>query len=116
MKLGDVKPHEEAGARENFFLPLLNAWNVLAYDRYKPGSGEERFIGSLLSELYQQTTDPTITLSGRQIDVIDALTEVAGIPHQKRQSKIPIPDKLLHYNEWILSEEYHDRLTRATKK
>jgi hypothetical protein len=111
----------EAGGgkdRLQFFTPLLWAWDALAYDRYEPGSEDEHMAGSTLySYAGSINGGPTIKLTNPlQVKILDAITEVAGIPHKKGQGEIPIPDKLQHYHEWIFSQEYQELLAKAKAK
>lgn len=102
----------------DFFQPLLNSWDALVYDRYEPGSQEERVAGSSL-HYYSSCDDggPSIKLSDPlQIKIIDALADVAQIPHQKGQAEIAIPKKIREYDKWIFSKEYQDRVARAKAK
>ncbi len=92
--------------RRDFFSPLLLAWDALAYDRYEPGLIQEASAGETLNYHYQASHEPTIKLSDPQIRIIDALAEAVGIPHQKGQTEIEIPEKLRHYEKWVLSEDY----------
>lgn len=87
----------EPGKRE-FFHPLLLAWDAIAYDHFEPGSNTERTVAH---DLWVESTRETkkvrqnIVLSDPlQIKIIDALTEVAGIPHKKEKAEIEIPEKL----------------------
>jgi hypothetical protein len=79
----------EPGKWENF-EPLRNAWDVLNYERYQPGSDYEHLAGNSVYGLYQsrlsekapnpeviRLTDPV------QVQMIDALTEAADIPHER---------------------------------
>jgi hypothetical protein len=101
---------------KDFSLPLLLAWDALAYDRYGAGSFEEGSIGLTLQYYYQSTHEPAIRLSHPQIRIIDALTEAVGIPHQRGQAEIEIPEKLRHYDEYIFSKEYQKLVAKAKTK
>jgi hypothetical protein len=102
----------------SFFTPLRRAWDALAYERYEPGSEDEHMAGSTLCSYTGSINGgPTIKLTNPlQVKILDAITEVAGIPHKKGQSEIPIPDKLQHYHEWIFSQEYQELLAKAKAK
>jgi hypothetical protein len=107
---------EESGDEriKAFFAPLRRAWDVLAYERYEPGSSEEHQSGILLSRLHRYYRESTIRLSDPlQVKVIDALTEVCAIPHVRGQAEIEIPEKLRDYDRWILSTEYQEKLGKA---
>jgi hypothetical protein len=101
----------------SFYFPLRFAWDALAYDRYEPGSLEERKAGAAVEYHYHGTHEQAIKLSHPlQVRIIDALTEAVGIPHQKGQAEIEIPKNLKHYHEkWIFSKEYQERLAKARK-
>jgi len=51
-----------------------------------------------------------------QVRVLDALTEAAGVPHQRGKSEVEIPEKLRNYNQYLMSPEYQARLTEAQMK
>ena len=107
-------PNQEKG--ESFFT-LRSAWDALAYDRYEIGSKEEGLAGSVLQAYYAATHEPTIKLSDpRQVRLLDALTEAAGIPHQRGQADIEIPEKLRNYTTYQLSAEYQTRWAQAHVK
>jgi hypothetical protein len=104
-------PDKEKG--ETFFT-LRSAWDALAYDRYEIGSKEEGLAGSVLQATYAATHEPTIKLfDPRQVRLLDSLTEAAGIPHQRGQAEIEIPEKLRNYNKYVMSNEYQTRWTQA---
>jgi hypothetical protein len=66
---------------------------------------------------YQATHEPVIKLSDPvQIKTIGALTEAVGLPHERGQSVIKIPEKLKSYNKLILSKEYQERVAEAKAK
>lgn len=48
-----------------------------------------------------------------QVDILDALGDDLGIKRTKRQTEIPIPEKLKDYPGYRLSLEYHQRVTQA---
>ena len=96
---------------------VRSAWDALSYDRYEPGSREEGLAGSVLQAYYGATREPTIKLTHpMQVKVLDALTEAAGVPHQRGQTEIEIPEKLRNYNRYLMSPEYQARLTEAQAK
>jgi hypothetical protein len=73
--------------------------------------------GNTLYHHYLRTREPVIKLSHPiQIRIIGALTQAVGIPHQKGQAEIEIPEKLKHYLKWILSKEYQERWPKAYSK
>jgi hypothetical protein len=107
-------PNKEKG--ESFFT-LRSAWDALAYDRYEIGSKEEGLAGSVLQAYYSATHEPTIKLSdSRQVRLLDALTEAAGIPHQRGKAEVQIPEKLRNYNKHVMSNEYQERWAQAQAK
>jgi hypothetical protein len=72
--------------------------SVMAYDRYEVGSREEGLAGSTMQMYYWATHEPTIKLTDPgQVRTLDALTEAVGIPHQRGQTEIQIPEKLRNY-------------------
>lgn len=73
----------------------------------QPGSADENIAGIQISDAYK--VDPTIQLNETQVRMIDALTEVAGIPHRGGQSEIPIPDKFADLDRLRSSPEYQRR-------
>jgi hypothetical protein len=108
-----ASPNEQRAER---FHTLRRAWDALAYEQYEPGSREEGLAGSELQAYYGATHEPTITLSPLQTQITDAMAEAAGIPHKKGQTAIEIPEKLRHYNRYLLSPEYQERLSQAQAK
>ena len=44
------------------------------------------------------------------------LAEAVVIPHQKGQAEIEIPDKIKHYDEWIFSKEYRERVAKVKSR
>jgi len=96
---------------------VRSAWDALSYDRYEPGSREEGLAGSVLQAYYGATREPSIKLTHpMQVKVLDALAEAAGVPHQRGQTEVEIPDKLRNYNQYIMSPEYQARLTETQAK
>jgi hypothetical protein len=103
--------------KNDFWSPILRAWDALAYDRYDPVSEVELMAGKTLYYHYLLTREPVIKLSHPiQVQIIDALTEAVGIPHQKGQAEIKIPEKLKHYLKWIMSKECKERWPKAYSK
>jgi hypothetical protein len=51
-----------------------------------------------------------------QVRVLDALAEAGGVPHQRGQTEIEIPEKLRNYNQYLMSPEYQAQLTEAQAK
>jgi hypothetical protein len=101
----------------NFFWQLRAAWDALAYDHYNPGSDTEMYTGIAMWSYYRRSHKPAIKLSHpSQVQAIDAMTEAVGIPHQKGQAEIEIPEKLRNYVGYQLSPEYQDRVAAAKMK
>jgi len=99
------------------FFTVRSAWDALSYDRYEPGSREEGLAGSVLQAYYGATREPTIRLTHpMQVRVLDALTEAAGVPHERGKSEVEIPEKVRNYNQYLMSPEYQARLTEAQVK
>ena len=70
--------------------------------------------GSILQAYYGDTKEPTIRLTNpKQVQLLDAMAEAAGVPHQRGQTEIAIPDKLRNYNQYLMSSEYQERWTQA---
>lgn len=96
---------------------LRTAWDALAYDRYEVGSKEEHLAGVSLQMYYNETREPTIKLTEPgQVRTLDALTEAVGIPHQRGQTEIEIPEKVRQYRKYRMSEEYRQRWNEARAK
>jgi hypothetical protein len=91
-----------------FWTPISVAWDVLTYDRYEPGSSPEQDTGMSVSYRYNRSREPVIKLSDPQVRMLDALAEAVGMPHQKGQTEIEIPEKLRDYENWVMSEEYEE--------
>ena len=107
-------PNKEKG---EMLFTLRTAWDALAYDRYEIGSKEEGLAGSTLQAYYGATHEPTIKLiDPRQVRLLDALTEAAGVPHQRGQTEVQIPEKLRNYNKYVMSNEYQTRWAQAQAK
>jgi hypothetical protein len=96
---------------------VRSAWDALSYERYEPGSREEGLAGSVLQAYYHATREPKIKLTDpMEVRVLDALTEAAGVPHQRGQAEIEIPEKLRNYNRYLMSPEYQAKLDEAQAK
>ena len=109
---GRIKPEQA-----EFFDPLRYAWDAIAYDHYDTGTAAAGLAGSTLSMYYNATHNPLITLTDQaQIRLLDAMAEAARIPHEKGRAEIEIPEKLRHYNKWLMSPEYHQRFAAANAK
>lgn len=94
--------------KQRFFRTLRIAWDVLIYDRFlEPGSATENTAGINISDAYKE--DPTIRLNDAQVSLIDALAEVAGIPHPRRQNQILIPQKFADLDQLRSSPQYQRR-------
>ena len=48
--------------------------------------------------------------------MVDALTEVVGVPHERGQTEVIIPEELRNYSKWVMSQEYQDRLKSGTSR
>lgn len=107
---------ETGNPSQDFFSQLRAAWDVLAYDRYEPGSIVESEAGSDLQIDYLMTHENVIKLSRLQVRVIDALAEAVGIPHERGQAEIEIPQKLRDYNKYRQSKEYRELVAKAQSK
>jgi hypothetical protein len=67
---------------------VRSAWDALSYDRYEAGSREEGLAGSILQAYASATGEPKIKLTHpTEVRVLDALTEAAGVPHQRGQTE-----------------------------
>ena len=96
---------------------VRNAWDALNYDKYEPGTRAEGLAGSILQAYASATREPTIKLTHpMEVRVLDAFTEAAGVPHQRGQTEIDIPEKLRNYNRYLMSPEYQAKLTEAKAK
>ena len=96
---------------------VRSAWDALSYDRYEPGSREENLAGSILQAYAGAKGEPKIQLTHpMEVRLLDAFTEAAGVPHQRGQTEIEIPEKLRNYNRYLMSPEYQTRLTEAKAK
>jgi hypothetical protein len=96
---------------------VRSAWDALSYDRYEPGSREEGLAGSVLQAYYGATREPTIKLTHpTEVRVLDALTEAAGVPHQRGKTEVEIPEKVRNYNQYLMSPEYQAKLAEAQAK
>jgi hypothetical protein len=106
--------HPRTRTEEDFYSHVELAWDALAYDYYTPGSSKEHRAAEALYYRYKYAYAEAIKLPDPlQIRAIDALTEAVGIPHQKGQAEIEIPEKLKHYREWKSSKEYKERVAKA---
>ena len=113
----DTLWREQAGGpqRQEFFQPLTYAWDAIAFGRYEPGSSPEHRAADLL-HFYEE---PTVQLPDPlQVRILDALTEAAGIPHERGQAIIPVPEQLLgrNYANWLLSPERERAVAQARAK
>lgn len=106
--------HPRNRREADFYSQLSLAWDALAFDHYIPGSREDFRAGDTLYKLYKYAKIEAIKLADPlQIRVLDVLTEAVGIPHQKGQYEIKIPEKLKDYNHWIHSKENEERIANA---
>jgi hypothetical protein len=112
---GRTSKEKEVRAKREFAYHLELAWNVLAYYRYDPGSVDERDAGSKLQLYYYRTREQVIKLTEPQISIIDALAEAVGIPHERGQAEIVIPEKLKYYSKYQLTKEYQERLPKSAR-
>jgi hypothetical protein len=96
---------------------VRSAWDALSYDRYEPGSREEGLAGSVLQAYASATGEPKIKLTHpTEVRVLDALTEAAGVPHQRGQTEVEIPEKLRNYNRYLMTPEYQAKFAEAQAK
>ena len=103
--------------QDDTFFTLRSAWDALAYDKYETGSKEEGLAGSMLQAYYSATREPGIKLTNpKQVQLLDAMAEAAGIPHQRGQTEIAIPEKLHNYNHYLMSPEYQERWDNAKSR
>ena len=107
-------PDQEKG---EVYSGLRDAWDALAYDRYRPGSRDENLAGFSLFRSYNNkrsegVPDPdVIRLSDPlQVRMMDALAEAAYVPHERGQTAYIIPERLRDYTKWTLSEEYQNKV------
>ena len=85
--------------------------------KYETGSKEEGLAGSILQSYYSAGKEPTIRLTNpKQVQLLDAMAEAAGVPHQRGQTEITIPEKLRNYNQYLISPEYEERWSRAQSR
>jgi hypothetical protein len=101
--------------RQEFFYQLGKAWDAVAFNRYEIGTFLEVSIGGRLASYYDDARrrglehPELISLNPTQVQIIDAMTEAVGIPHQRGQSEIPIPENVRGsktYFAWRRSPEY----------
>jgi hypothetical protein len=63
------------------------------------------------------TGEPKIKLTHpTEVRVLDAPTEAAGVPHQRGQTEIEIPEKLRNYNRYLMLPEYQAKFAEAQAK
>jgi hypothetical protein len=113
----DKKKDERAN---QVWRPVAKAWDIVAYDQYG-GMFEQNLAAFFLSDYYQRTHESNIRLTETQTRILDALTEAVGIPHQRGQTEIVIPEKLRDYAAWRASPErrtwnVHQARAEATRK
>jgi hypothetical protein len=113
----DTLWREQAGGdqRRDFFQPIACAWDAIAFERFEPGSGPQMQAAPML-HFYDE---PAVHLPDPlQVRILDALAEAAGIPHEKGQAAIPIPEQLVgdNYVKWELSAERAASLAHARAK
>ena len=78
------------------------------------GSKEEGLAGSILQAYHSETREPVIKLTNpKQVQLLDAMAEAAGIRHERGQTEITIPEKLRNYNQYLMSYEYEELWNRA---
>jgi hypothetical protein len=89
-----------------FFLNLALAWETLAYDESAAKdewglglSTRQSIIRHHLIDYYQEflrgrEQSPSIRLALPQVKIMDALTEAAGIPHERGKKEFQIPESI----------------------
>ena len=93
---------------------LRTAWDALNFDRYEVGSHEEGLAGSLLQAYHGATGEESVKLTDpKEIKLFDAMAEAAGIPHERGQADIPIPQNARYYNKYLMSNEYQQKFDQA---
>jgi hypothetical protein len=107
--------------RLHFFYPLLHAWDALAFEHYDLADASQAAdsLNCYSYAPYGGGIRSTVTLNNPiQVKMIDALTEVVGIPHQKGQTEITIPERLRgeNYWQWRASAEYQQECDRRLKR
>ena len=74
----------------------------------------EGLAGSFLQAFHSATREPVIKLTNpKQVQLLDAMAEAAGIRHERGQTEITIPEKLKNYNQYLMSPAYQERQTHA---
>jgi hypothetical protein len=119
----DWESGTEDPEKGEYYATLRYAWDALSYDRLKPGSLAENLAGSTLSAYYSHhraegSPHPEVIKleDPIQIRTVDALTEAAGVPHERGQTEVIIPEKLRNYSKWVMSQKYQDRLKAGTSR
>jgi hypothetical protein len=98
--------------KERYFKPLHAAWQLITYDRLEPGTEDERSATAAILDAYRD--NPVIQLNETQVRTLDAMAEAAGIPHQRGQNSLTIPEKYGDPNwryaspEWLRRAATHD--------
>jgi hypothetical protein len=107
--------------REQFFIPIYHAWNVITYEHEE--SGEMHIAAHSLSRFYRVAVDQSEPhpefikfTDPLQIKILDALADTVGIPHETGQAAIEIPEKLRSFDKWQQSGEYEAALAREKAK
>jgi len=102
------KIHEQIRDAEHhtFWDKIRTAWDIVAYDRYEPGSYHERNAGHRVANHYDAYREAVLRLSDPQAQMLDVLTDAVGIKRQLGQNDIPIPEKLRNYEAYRNSAEY----------
>jgi len=98
---------------ETSFL-LRNAWDALNFERYEIGSREAMLAGSTLQAYHGATGEESVKLTNpKEIMMLDAMAEAAGISRERGQADIPIPQNAMYYNKYLMSKEYQQKLDQA---
>ena len=96
--------------RAVFFQPIKDAWDAVAYEHYRrEGTGQPTYdrvdAGIALSATYgrakarHEPRPEFLQLDPQQVRILDALAEAAGVPHQRGQTEIEIPEHVRDYEQ-----------------
>ena len=117
-------------AKHGFFEKLQFAWEIMTYERYEIGTREEMDIHGNLARIadcyhngeykypavYDKDDVWVVTLDPMQARMVDAMADVANIPHERGQREFIVPRKLRNSYEYVRSPEYLERYNAHYRK
>jgi len=125
-------PYAEDVQKREFFSTLRAAWDAIAYEHYPTEHHRRLRPGELDADQMKARWDLSIRhwnaknrgephpelirLAPMQVRILDALAEAVGIPHQRGQTEIAIPEPFRNYAEEDTKQENERRRAEAKRR